>query len=235
MPIEARVALICAKYAVFGIIPLLIPVLFPDVPIPDRADPGPAGDGSRVHQAARRRGRATCSTSSRGRAPGTNIAYFGPEIKIGVPQPALNVDMDALTNVESLSFSFDPDQGRAADRVHPEPAHEGADPHSDPEHQPAAAAARRAAPRRSPTLTVLKDTAKMNPMQAISRGLAEAKKSQDSVSASGSLDVLRYGRPAARRASSSACAAPGSRSTGSTTSRASPARSSAASSSRASS
>ena len=35
----------------------------------------------------------------------------------------------------------------------------------------------------------------MNPMQAISKGLAEAKKSQDSVSASGSLNVLRYGRP----------------------------------------
>jgi hypothetical protein len=38
------------------------------------------------------------------------------------PQPALNVDMDAHTNVESLSFSFDKDAKRAADRVHPEPA-----------------------------------------------------------------------------------------------------------------
>ena len=35
----------------------------------------------------------------------------------------------------------------------------------------------------------------MNPMQAISRGLNEAKKSQDSVTATGNLDVLRYGRP----------------------------------------
>lgn len=33
----------------------------------------------------------------------------------------------------------------------------------------------------------------MNPMQAISKGLAEAKTSQDSVSVSGSLDVMRYG------------------------------------------
>jgi hypothetical protein len=43
-------------------------------------------------------------------------------------------------------------------------------------------------------ITVLKDTAKLNPMQAISRGLAEAKKSQDSVTASGELNVLRYRR-----------------------------------------
>ena len=28
-----------------------------------------------------------------------------------MPQPALNVDMDAHTNVESLSFTFDPTKG----------------------------------------------------------------------------------------------------------------------------
>ena len=42
-----------------------------------------------------------------GPLPGSNIAYFGPDIRIPVPQPALNVNMDAETNVESLSFSFD--------------------------------------------------------------------------------------------------------------------------------
>jgi hypothetical protein len=42
---------------------------------------------------------------------GTNVAYWGPELKIGVPQPALNLDMDALTNVETLSFGFDPLKG----------------------------------------------------------------------------------------------------------------------------
>jgi len=40
----------------------------------------------------------------------------------------------------------------------------------------------------------MKETAKLNPVQAIGRGVAEAAKSQDSVSASGSLNVLRYGR-----------------------------------------
>jgi hypothetical protein len=44
-------------------------------------------------------------------------------------------------------------------------------------------------------LKLLKDTAKLNPMQAISRGLATAACSQDAVTANGSLDVLRYGRP----------------------------------------
>jgi hypothetical protein len=43
-------------------------------------------------------------------------------------------------------------------------------------------------------LKLLKYTAKLNAMQAISRGLATAACSQDAVSATGSLDVLRYGR-----------------------------------------
>jgi hypothetical protein len=43
-------------------------------------------------------------------------------------------------------------------------------------------------------LKIMKDTAKLNPIQAIGRGVAEAAKSQDSVSGSGSLNVLRYGR-----------------------------------------
>ena len=43
MPIEARFALICAKYAAFGIIPLPIPAFFPDVPIPIERIPAQQG------------------------------------------------------------------------------------------------------------------------------------------------------------------------------------------------
>ncbi len=43
MPVSARVALICAKYAAFGIIPLPIPALFPDVPIPVEHIPAQQG------------------------------------------------------------------------------------------------------------------------------------------------------------------------------------------------
>ncbi len=42
-----------------------------------------------------------------GPLPGQNIAYFGPEVNIPFPQPALSVNMDAHTNVESLSFTID--------------------------------------------------------------------------------------------------------------------------------
>ena len=35
----------------------------------------------------------------------------GPEIRVGIPQPALKVNMDAETNVDSLSFSYDGQAG----------------------------------------------------------------------------------------------------------------------------
>ena len=129
-----------------------------------------------------------------GEVPMTNVAYFGPEIKVGPPQPALNIDMDAHTNVEALSFSFDPTKGvlpivfiqNAMTRAPiPIPI-----PNLNPLQPPLGAL-----PAPLANLKVMKDTAKMNPMQAISKGLNEARKSQDAVTATGSLDVLRYGRP----------------------------------------
>ena len=192
MPIEARVALICAKYAAFGIIPLPIPSFFTDVPIPIERIPAQQGtDLAYIRQLAGEVGHVFYIEP--GEIPLTNIAYFGPEIKVGPPQPALNIDMDAHTNVESLNFSFDPTKGvlpivfiqNQMTRVPiPIPI-----PNLNPLQPPLGVLSTPLA-----NLKMMKETAKMNPMQAISAGLAEAKKSQDSVTASGSLDVMRYGR-----------------------------------------
>ena len=192
VPVEGRVALLCAKYAPFGLIPMVIPVLFPDVQIPIDKIPAQKGtDLAYIQELARQVGYVFYVEP--GPAPGTNIAYFGPEIKLGIPQPALNLDMDALTNVESLSFSFDPTKGvlpivyiqNQLTRVPiPIPI-----PNLNPLQPPLGAL-----PTPIANFKVLKDTAKMSPMRAISAGLAEAAKSQDAVSGSGSLNVLRYGR-----------------------------------------
>lgn len=192
MPIAARVALICAKYAAYGIVPLPIPEIFLDVPIPIDKIPAQQGtDLEYINQLAEEVGHVFYIEP--GPVPGTNVAYFGPEIKVGVPQPALNVDMGPHTNVESLSFSFDPTKGvlpivfiqNQQTRIPiPLPI-----PNLNPLQPPLAAISTSIA-----NINVLKDTAKMSPTKALSRGLAEAARSQDSVSASGSLNVLSYGR-----------------------------------------
>ena len=194
MSIEARVALICTKYPypLFGIGPLVIPTLFPDLPIPASRIPAQCGtDLAYIQKMADEVGYVFYVEP--GPVAGTNVAYFGPEIKIGVPQPALNVDMDAHTNVESLSFSFDPTKGvlpvvfiQNQETRAPVPI---PIPDLNPLQPPLGAL-----PAPIAKLKILKDTAKLNPMQAISRGLAEAAKSQDAVTATGTLDVVRYGR-----------------------------------------
>jgi hypothetical protein len=192
MPIEARVALIIAKYAAFGMIPLVIPTLFPEVPVPvDRIPSHEGTDLQYVEGLARDVGYVFYVEP--GPLPGANVAYFGPQIKIGVPQPALNTNMDAQTNVESLSFSFETSettlpvvliqnaQTRAPIPI-PIPA-------LNPLQPPLGAI-----PAPITNVVVLRDTARLSPMAAILRGLAAASQSQDAVSGDGSLDVLRYGR-----------------------------------------
>jgi hypothetical protein len=192
MPPEARVLLILAKYAIFGIIPLVIPSLFLDIPIPIESIPGQQGtDYQYVTSLAKDVGYVFYVDP--GPVPGTNTAYWGPEIKTGVPQPALNVNMDAHTNVESLSFSFDGlsntlpivfVQNQMTKVTYPIPI-----PPVNPLQPPLGATGL------IPTkIEFLKETAKMTPMKAIMTGLAVASASSEAVKGTGTLDVLRYGR-----------------------------------------
>ncbi|MDB5970552.1 MAG: hypothetical protein JWQ90_3002 [Hydrocarboniphaga sp.] len=193
MSIEARVALICAKYASFGIVPLPVSAIYPDTPIPAEKIPAHNGtDLEYLQELAHLCGYVFYIEP--GPAPGTSVAYFGPEIKVGVPQPALNVDMDAYTNVESLSFNFDSTRGvlpivYVQLPVAHVPALPIPIPASNPLQPPLGLL-----PSPLTRVSLLKDTAKLKPLEALKRGVAEAARSQDAVSANGELDVLRYGR-----------------------------------------
>ena len=106
MPAEARVLIILAKYAILGIVPLVIPSILLDVPIPVQEIPRQQGkDLEYIKSLADRVGYVFYLDP--GPLPGMNMAYWGPEIKVGMPQPALNINMDAWTNVETLTFSLD--------------------------------------------------------------------------------------------------------------------------------
>ena len=192
MPPEARVALIIAKYAMFGMIPLVIPSLFSDLPIPVERIPVQEGnDLAYIQGLAASVGYVFYIDP--GPVPGTNVAYWGPEIKVGVPQPALNFDMDAHTNVESLSFNYN-----GADTVLPIVFIQNSltkipipipIPKLNPLQPPLGAI-----PAPITNITMLKETAKLSPMAAIGVGLAVASQSADAVSGNGTLDVVRYGR-----------------------------------------
>jgi hypothetical protein len=101
-----RVYLILAKYLAFGIVPIVIPPIIPDGAQLTREIPTHKGtDREYVQQLASEAGYVFYVEP--GPLPGQSIAYFGPDIRVPVPQPALNVNMDAHTNVESMTFSLD--------------------------------------------------------------------------------------------------------------------------------
>ncbi|HVO42177.1 MAG TPA: hypothetical protein VMT34_06130 [Aggregatilineales bacterium] len=192
MPIEARVALIVLKYAVFGMIPLVIPSLFPDVPIPtDRIPIHEGTDLAYIQRMAQEAGYVFYVDP--GPAPGMSVAYWGPEIKVGVAQPALNVNMDAYTNIESLNFRYDAEkktipvvyvQNQQTRVPIPIPI-----PDITPLNPPLGAI-----PPFNSKIAFLDYTARLSPMRAILAGLAVASQSSDAVFGDGKLDVMRYGR-----------------------------------------
>jgi hypothetical protein len=105
-PEVARLYVILAKYLAFGIVPIVLPPIPPDFPIPTQEIPTHRGtDLAYIKSLARDAGYVFYIEA--GPLPGQSIAYFGPDIRIPVPQPALNVNMDAQTNVESMTFSLD--------------------------------------------------------------------------------------------------------------------------------
>jgi hypothetical protein len=191
MPREARVALIVAKYALLGMIPVVIPSLLIDVPIPiDRIPRHKGKDLGYVKKLADEVGYVFYIEP--GPAPGTTYAYWGPEIKVGVPQPALNVDMDVFTNVETLQFSYKPDSARIPvvfyynEQTHvivPIPV-----PDVTPLNPPLGAIPP------IPTGLDLIPTASKSPVDVALTVLKTAARAKEAVSGSGSLDVMRYGR-----------------------------------------
>ena len=104
LPPFARVAVMLAKYAMFGIIPVTIPPLFQAITIP--IDKYAQQKGTDFQYANLLAGEAAHEFYMiPGPAPGTNTAYWGPLIRVGLPQPALTVDMDHAGNIEALSFN----------------------------------------------------------------------------------------------------------------------------------
>lgn len=192
MPAEARVALICAKYAFFGMIPIVIPSVAIDLPIPTSRIPKQQGtDLKYLQKLADDVGYVFYVEG--GPAPGTSIAYWGPEIRVGVPQPALNIDMDAFTNVESLSFQFRNDQKTVPTVTIQEPFSKAPIPIPIPDISPFSPPLG-LIPGTPKNFAPIEGTGKLSFPQAFVIGLAKAARSADSVTVTGTLNVLRYGQ-----------------------------------------
>jgi hypothetical protein len=192
MPVEGRVALILAKYAALGIIPVVIPRILFDVPIPTDKIPAQQGN-DREYLVALAREAGHVFYLDPGPKPGMSRAYWGPEVRLSAPQPALNTNMDAHTNVESLSFAMQNEeyrlpvlliQPKAIKFPIPIPI-----PNINPLRPPLALI-----PPVPTGIEKISVAAKLDAVGAALKGIAESARNSENVTGNGTLNVLRYGR-----------------------------------------
>jgi hypothetical protein len=192
MPPALRVLTVLAKYAAFGVVPLVIPSIAEDLPLPVDRIPSQRGtDYGYILLLARQCGYVFYLEP--GPLPATSKAYWGPEIRVGAPQPALTVNMDAQTNVEQLTFNFDKDRKSIPIVYFQEPNSKAPIgipiPDVTPLNPPLGLV-----PPLPPNIVSLNGTAQMSPVAALMTGLAYVGQHSDSVFGDGRLDVARYGR-----------------------------------------
>jgi hypothetical protein len=188
-----RVLTILAKYAVFGVVPEVIPVPAPDIPIPMLQIPTQKKtDLQYIEALAQEVGYVFYMVP--GPLPGTSQAYWGPQIRLGLPQTALNVNLDTWTNVESLNFRYEPQNSVLPIVFIQEPISKMTIPIPIPPVTPfnPPLGAFVPVPQKIEQLT---ETAKLNPAQALMKGFARSVETADVMTGEGTLDVMRYGQP----------------------------------------
>lgn len=101
-----QVLAILARYAASGIIPMAVPPLDMDPPLPiERVPTQHTTDLRHLVALAQRHGYATYVLP--GPLPGTSRFYWGPPVRLGVPQPAISVDLGPVTNATGVRFRTD--------------------------------------------------------------------------------------------------------------------------------
>jgi len=192
-PAIGQAYLILAKYAAFGVIPLAIPPFINDVPIPTQKIPTQKGtDLAYLKKLAGEHGYVFYVEP--GPLPGQSIAYWGPDIRIPVPQSALGVDMDAATNVEQLSFSLDGLAKKIIVVTVYDPV-SGTIPITVPIPNINMFKPPLGARPTVPAKVEFPDYLSKEPMpNVVNKVLGILARSSDAITATGSLDVVRYGK-----------------------------------------
>ncbi len=193
LPDAAKLMAILGKYAMFGITPIVVPPPVITVKSPTTGIDAQTGtDLSYIKGIASRCGYVFYVDP--GLAPLTSIAYFGPDVRLPVPQPALSVNSDWATNVESLNFTLNGLSKQVVVMTILDPI-----THKIPIPVPV------------PNISIFKpplgarltppakikfpdDLANLAPDEAAKRAFGLMAQGADAVSGTGSLKVMRYGQ-----------------------------------------
>jgi hypothetical protein len=192
MPPEVQVLACLAKYALFGVIPMVIPSVAIDFTIPTIQILRQQGtDLAHLRRLADLVGYVFYVEP--GPAVGSSIGYWGPQIKWGEVQPALAIDADASSNVDSLSFSFNNEDKSMPILMIQEPITKIPIPIPIPDINPLVPPLG-VVPPIPKHFPIINGVAKLPPVRALLVGFAKNAQAADAVTATGSIDVQRYGQ-----------------------------------------
>jgi hypothetical protein len=201
LTVEGRVAIMIAKYAMYGIVPLIVPSILVSVPNPlQRINSQRGTDLAYIKRLASEVGYTFYVQP--GPEVGMSLAYWGPEIKVGEVQPALSCNMGPHDTVDALTLGLDGIQKTLFVFFVQQPDSRVPIPIPVPDIGPLNPPL---GPRPLVPLSYTKldlvapegeddATAKYELMTAAMRGLARAAQRADVISGSGTLRVSRYGR-----------------------------------------
>lgn len=184
-----RVLLLLAPYAALGIVPLVLPPLLPDRLLPTEKIPTQQGtELAYIRRLASDVGHVFHLDA--GPTPGQSVAYWGPEVQLGEPVPALSIDLGHASNVDELTFT-----NNLARKALPllDVQIDGKTltlplPPVTPLRPPLGAV-----PQPPVRTTRLRDVDGKSPASVLLKGLAEAAEAAESIAGEASLDLARYG------------------------------------------
>lgn len=193
LPEIAKVYSIIGRYAFLGITPVAIPPIASLIRNPTEGweSQPKMTDRAYLKYLADRYGYVFFVQP--GPLPGQSIAYFGPDVNAPVPQPALSVNLDAASNVESLSFSLNGTAKKIRIFTVMDPFTKKIPiplpiPNIDLFKPPLGLR-----PTPPAKIEYDKNAAKLQPGQAVADILGFLSKNSAAISANGTLDVTRYG------------------------------------------
>lgn len=178
---------VLANYASYGIVPLPTPTT--DIPLMlDRIPRQYETDLQFLQRLADRNGFVFYLEPL---TVGVSQAYFGPENRLGLPQPALSVNLGATTNVKSINFTHDALNPIGTRGVFVEPFTKTSIP--IPPLPPLKVPPLAAKPAKAHRIQLQRTTANQSPATAATTALASATRAPDAISAEGEVDPVRYG------------------------------------------
>jgi hypothetical protein len=176
-----------ASYAKYGLVPTVTPTT--DVPIMvDRIPRQQETDLLFIQRLAERNGFVFYIEPL---TFGVNTAYWGPENRLGIPQPRLTLGQGPSGSLKSLHFTQDALAPVAPSGSFVDPITKTAIP--IPSLPSLRIPPLSLSPAEALRKVLMRDTANQNPAQAATSALATAMNAPDSVTGEGEIDSVRYG------------------------------------------